>query len=171
MVRRDPRLRQPRDHQQLAQMPGVRAVALGALLIPAPRRGLGRLGQVNASADRTQLLDDKPPARRRLQRDLRFHAAKATQEPRHRLAMRRRDPRPAHLAGLGVDRLGADLPSMLVQSHYDRHTGPPQAPRFTDLRGLSALELRRSLLMPSFEPTLWASGQRRKPGPLLLPGI
>jgi hypothetical protein len=24
---------------------------------------------------------------------------------------------------------------MLIQSHYDRHTGPPQAPRFQSLRG------------------------------------
>jgi len=35
---------------------------------------------------------------------------------------------------------------MLVTSHYDRHLGPPQAPRFERLRGpRAALELRRSL--------------------------
>src|SRR5215218_8824994 len=113
---------------------------------------------MRAAADRADLLDHKPPARRRLQRHLEVKTLEAVQEPRHRLAMRRRDPRPAHLAGLGIDPLGRDLPSMLVKSHYDRHTGPPQAPRFTDLRGSSALELRRSLLMPSFTP-------RRKPRP------
>jgi hypothetical protein len=31
---RDPRLRQPADHQQLAQMARVGAIALGALLVP-----------------------------------------------------------------------------------------------------------------------------------------
>jgi hypothetical protein len=41
----DPRLRQPREHQQLAQMPGVRAIALGALLVAAPSTGLRGLGQ------------------------------------------------------------------------------------------------------------------------------
>jgi hypothetical protein len=84
---------------------------------------------VHAGADPPQLLDHKPPARRRLQRHLQLGSAKATQKPPHRLAMRRRHPRPADLAGLGVDPLGADLPSMLVKTHYDRHTGPPQAPR------------------------------------------
>ena len=44
---RDPRLRQPVDHQQLAKMPGVRAVGLGALLSPPPGGGLRRLGQTH----------------------------------------------------------------------------------------------------------------------------
>src|SRR5215213_1839415 len=131
-------------------MPRVRPVALGALLVPAPRGGLGRLGQMHAGVDRAQLLDHEPPAGRRLQRDLQLLAAKATQKPPHRLAMRRRNPRPTHLTGLGLDPLGSDLPSMLIKSHYDHPTGPPHAPPFTDLRGSSALELRRSLLMPSF---------------------
>src|SRR3954451_2054789 len=48
---RDPRFRQPADHQQLAQMPGVGAIALRALLGPAPRRGLGRLGEMDARAN------------------------------------------------------------------------------------------------------------------------
>ena len=56
-------------------------------------------------------------------------AAEAPQEPPYRLAMRRRHPRPLHLAGRSIESLGGDLPTMLVKSHYDRHTGPPQAPR------------------------------------------
>jgi len=32
---------------------------------------------------------------------------------------------------------------MLIQSHYDRHQGPPQAPWSEHLRELSALEQRR----------------------------
>src|SRR5215211_2682768 len=102
------------------------------------------------AAHRADLLDHEPPTGRGLQPDLKLPTIEAAQEPRHRFAMRRRDPRPAHLAGLGSEPLRGDLPSMLVKSHYDRHKGPPQAPRFTDLRGSSALELRRSLLMPSF---------------------
>jgi hypothetical protein len=42
---RDPRFREPPDHQELAQMPCVRAIALGPFLRPAARRRLGRLGQ------------------------------------------------------------------------------------------------------------------------------
>jgi len=59
MVGRDPRLRQPADHQQLAQMPGIRPIGLGALLVPAPRGRLRRLGQMHTGADRAQLLDLK----------------------------------------------------------------------------------------------------------------
>jgi hypothetical protein len=63
---RDPRLRQSADHQQLAQMPGVRSVALGALLGSPPGRRLGRLGEMHPGAHPPQLLDHEPPARRRL---------------------------------------------------------------------------------------------------------
>jgi hypothetical protein len=40
------------------------------------------------------------------------------------------DPTPAYLAGGRVERVERDLLSVLVKSHYDRHKGPPQAPRF-----------------------------------------
>jgi hypothetical protein len=129
MVRRDPRLRQPRDHQQLAQMPRVRAITLGALLVAAARAGLRRLGQMRPAADRADLLDHEPPTRRRLQRDVQVRATEPLQEPPHALAMRRRDPRPADLAGLDLEPVRGHLPSMLIKSHYDRHTGPPHAPR------------------------------------------
>jgi hypothetical protein len=92
--------------------------------------------------DRAQLLDHEPPARRGPQRHLELAAAETLQKPPDRLAMRRRHPRPAHLTGRGVDPLGSDLPSMLIKSHYDRHTGPPQAPRLKRPRGLAPLELR-----------------------------
>ena len=45
-----------------------------------------------------QLLDDEPPARRRLERDLELLAGKPAQEPAHALTVRRRHPRPADLA-------------------------------------------------------------------------
>jgi len=131
---RDPRLRQPADHQQLAQVPGVGAVALGALLGSPPGRGLRRLGEMHTGAHPPQLLDHEPPARRRLQRRLKLLVAEAAKEPTHVRAMRRRDPRPRDLAGRRVDPLGGDLRSMLIKSHYDRHQGPPQAPRFARLR-------------------------------------
>ena len=88
--RRDPRLRQPPDHQQLAQMPRVGAVGLGTLLVAAPRARLRRLGQMRPGTDRVQLLDHKPPARRRLQRHLELPAAETAQKLPDALAVRRR---------------------------------------------------------------------------------
>jgi hypothetical protein len=104
-------------------MAGVGAIALGALLGPAPRRRLGRLGQMNVRPDRRELLDHEPPARRGLQRHLEFHVAEALGEPPHPNAMRRRNALTRDLTGRGVDPLGSDLRSMLIQSHYDRHRG------------------------------------------------
>src|SRR3954451_8575871 len=120
-------------------MPGVRTVALGALLVPAPRGGLRRLGQMHPGTDRAQLLHDEPPAGRRLQRHLKLLTAETAQEALHRLAIRRRHPCPRHLAELGVDPLGGDLPSMLIKSHYDHPTGPPQAPRLNTCADLPRL--------------------------------
>src|ERR1019366_4146110 len=148
MIGRHPRLRQPTDHQQLPQMLRVRAVALGPLLVPAQRTRRRRLPKMHPSVDATQL-NNEPPARRRLKRDLELLAREPGEKPSHALTVRRRDTSPADLTRLGIDPLGRDLRSVLIQSHYDRHLGPPQAPRFERLRGLSALELRRSLLMPS----------------------
>src|SRR4051794_7885823 len=112
-------------------MAGVGAVGLGSLLVAPPRGGLGPLGQVNPRADLTQLLDDEPPAGRRLQRRLELLAGEVLQEVADVIAVRGRHPGPAYLAGLGVDPVGRDLRTMLIESHYDRHTGPPQAPRLT----------------------------------------
>ena len=114
---RDPRLRQPADHQQLPQMSGVRPVALRALLVPAQRRGLRRLREVHPRADAVELLDHEPPARRRFQRHLELLPAEAAKEPAHAGAVRRRHPRPRDLAGRRIDPLRGDLRSMLVKSH------------------------------------------------------
>ena len=135
VIGRDPRLRQPADHQQLAQMPGVRAIALGALLGAAQRRGLRRLGQMHAGADRrSSSTTNRQPVV--------ASSATSSSWPRNRsrtaaprLAVRRRHARARDLAGRGVDPLGGDLRSMLIKSHYDRHQGPPQAPRSKRLRG------------------------------------
>src|SRR3954447_2226391 len=76
------------------------AVGLGALLVAAPRGGVGRLGQVDLGADRAELLDDDPPPGRRLQRRLEPLANEPRQQPADLLAMGRRNARPADLAGL-----------------------------------------------------------------------
>src|SRR5215207_7813012 len=104
-------------------MARVGAIALGALLGPATRGGLGRLGQMDPSTDRAELLDDKPPPRRRLQRDLELLIAETLGEPPHPGAMCRRHALARHLTGRRVDPLGGDLRSMLIESHYDRHRG------------------------------------------------
>ena len=88
VIGRDPRLRQPLDHQQLPQMPRVRTVALRALLRSPQPRGLRRLGQMHARADPAQLLDHEPPAGRRLQRHLQLRAAETLQGT----SARQRDP-------------------------------------------------------------------------------
>jgi hypothetical protein len=130
-----PRLRQPSDHQQLAHVARVGAVALGALLVPAPGGSLSRLREMHDRARTPQLLGHEPPAGRRLQRDLELLTTEPLGEPAHARPVRRRDPRPRDLTGLGVDPLRGDLRSVLIQTHYDRHLGPPQVPRFASLRG------------------------------------
>jgi hypothetical protein len=86
-------------------------------------------------ANPAQLLDNEPPASRRLQRDLKLPAAETRQELPHRSAVRRHHARALHLSGLSVEPLARDLSSMLIKSDYDAHKGPPQAPRFPSLRG------------------------------------
>jgi len=102
-------------------MPRVGAVVLGTLLVPASCGGLGRLGQMHRRPDSPQFLDDEPPARRRLHRDLELAPAEALQEPPHARAVGRRHPGAAHLAGGRIQPVGRDLRSMLIESHYDRH--------------------------------------------------
>jgi hypothetical protein len=94
---RDPGLRQPPDHHQLAQVPGVGAVALGALLGPAPRSSLRRFGETDLRPDRLELLDDEAPARRRFQRDVELFAAKRRTPSRSAGAMRFREISPVSL--------------------------------------------------------------------------
>ena len=117
VIGRDPRLREPAGHQQLPQMPGVRTVALRALLAPPQGRGLRRLGQVHPRADRVKLLDDEPPARRGLQRHLELLASEAANELVNTSPVSGRHPRARDLAGGRIDPVGGDLRSMLVKSH------------------------------------------------------
>jgi hypothetical protein len=104
-------------------MPRVGAVVLGALRVAAPRRGLGRLRQMHRRPSALQLLDDEPPARRRLQRDLELAPREALKEPSHAGTVGRRHARTADLAAVGVQPVRRDLRSMLIESHHDRHSG------------------------------------------------
>jgi len=90
---------------------------------------------MHRGAHPSQLLDDEPPTRRRLKRDLELHATEPLKKPPHRGAVRGRHASALNLTGIGIDPLAGDLSSMLIKSHYDAHQGPPQAPRFECLRG------------------------------------
>jgi hypothetical protein len=113
-------------------MARVGAVGLGSLLVAAPRRGLGRLGEMDIGADRAQLLHHETPPRRRLQRRRDLPPGEPRREPPDVISVRGRHAGAADLTGLGVQPLGGDLSPMLIQSHYDRPTGPPQAPRLAN---------------------------------------
>ncbi len=91
VIRRDPRLRQPTDHQQLPHMASVRAVALGALLVPAAGCGLGRLSKMHDRTNAAQLLSHEAPASRLLQPSLELLVSEALAEPAHTSSVRRRD--------------------------------------------------------------------------------
>jgi hypothetical protein len=69
-------------------VPRVGAIGLGALLVPPPRRRLGRLGEMDLGADRAQFLGDEAPTRRR-------SSATSSCCPAKRLKNRRTSPRSA----------------------------------------------------------------------------
>jgi hypothetical protein len=49
-----------------------------------------------------------------------------------------RDSAAADLAGVGVDPIGRDLGTVLIESHYDRHHGTSSSARVNYLRILRA---------------------------------
>jgi hypothetical protein len=100
-------------------MTSVRAVGLGAVLAAAQRRRLSRLGQMHPRPRRPQLLDQKPPAGRRLGRDLQLLAGESRQEPPHASPIGRAHPRAADLTALKLDPVRGDLRPMLVYAHHD----------------------------------------------------
>ncbi|MFI5027757.1 MAG: hypothetical protein ACHQCF_02090 [Solirubrobacterales bacterium] len=104
-------------------MAGIGAIALGARLGAAPRRGLGWLGQAHLGAYPAQLLDHKAPARRRLQGDFQLMVGESIEKAAHPGPVCGGDARSRQLPGVGVDPIGADLRSVLVKSHDDRHFG------------------------------------------------
>jgi hypothetical protein len=104
--RRDPRFGQPPDQEQLAQMPRVCPVGLGALALALQPAGLGRLGEMHLGANSLELLREEPPAGRGLQRDLEILTGETLKELPHSGPVGRCDPRAEHLRGDRVDPLG-----------------------------------------------------------------
>jgi hypothetical protein len=115
-------LRQPPGHQQLTQVPRVRAIGLRALLVALERARLGRLGQVRLSADRDEFLDHEPPARRGFQSHLEMPALKPGKEPPHATSIGGNHARARHLTSLRVQPLRSDLRAVLIKPHHDRHS-------------------------------------------------
>jgi hypothetical protein len=121
VLRRDPGLWQAVLDEQLAQQPGVETVGLGAALAAASRGGLGRLGEMHLRARALQLLNDKAPARHRL--DCRDHlfALEAIQEPPQRLAVGRPNATRLDFAAVEIKRIEGDLRAMHIEAKEDRH--------------------------------------------------
>jgi hypothetical protein len=116
-------------------MAGVRTIALGVLLVPAPGGRLSRFSEVDNRSDAPQLLSHEPPARRRLQPDLELLATEPLTEPAHASTVRGRDPRPGHLASLGIDPFSSDLRSMLINPITIAISGLLKLRGFNGLRG------------------------------------
>lgn len=114
--RRDPRVRDPADSQQLAQMSGVSKVSLRAPLLALQRARFGRLRQMHLSTDTLEFRNDDPPAGRCLQRDFKTALAERLQERADTSPVRRRDPRARDLTGDGVDPLRRDLRPVLIKA-------------------------------------------------------
>jgi len=71
-----------------------------------------------------QLLDHEAPARGRLKRRLHLHAVELPKEAADAHAVGRANAAARDLARVGVQPLGGDLASVLVESHhYDYHRG------------------------------------------------
>src|SRR5215210_1710316 len=133
-------------------MAGVEAIGLGPLLAPLQRLGLRRLRQMRLDSGSAKLLDDVAPAGGGLHGD----GDLLTREPfgeliepgPQALAGSRADLAAMQLAALHLYVVEGDLLSMYVETTYNVHVGPPQAPLFTRHGyGLtaSASELGRSL--------------------------
>src|SRR6516165_3459958 len=131
-------------------MAGVRAVGLRPLLVPAQRGRLRRLGQMHHRADRAQLLDEKPPAGSRLERDLQLLSSEPLKEPAHPDPVRRSDAGATDLAAGQIDPLSGDLRPMLVNTHHDRHP-TSQTPRRGQAANLRPFEYVGRRSVPSVQ--------------------
>ena len=126
--------------EQVEHQVAVGLVGLGAPLAPPLGRGLGRVGEVSDEARPLDLLDDKAPARRALEREVRLTTGEALQPLAQRLARRRADPAAPHLTALQVERLRRDLPAVYVKCAYDLHLGTSSSSTvFKDLRAVTRL--------------------------------
>src|SRR4051794_32392864 len=94
------------------------------------------------------LLHDEPPAGAGLDRERRRRPVDGGLQPAAQHPVRGGDPTPTGLAAALIQIVEGDLPPVNVQSAYDPHRGPPQAPTADAPNG--APELRGSLRMSSF---------------------
>jgi hypothetical protein len=106
-------------------MPGVSPVGLRALTAALQATALNHLAEMHLGTDPVRLLGQKPPAGRRLQRDLETLAPKPGQEPADPGAVSRRDPRTRDLPGDRVDPLrresARDADPFPSPASYDHH--------------------------------------------------
>src|SRR3954447_22854511 len=146
-------------------MSGVGAVGLRTPHGPAGGRGVGRLRQMRLDPGTLQLLHDEPPAGAGLDRERRRRSIDVRLEPAtQQHPVRRGDATPPGLAAALIQIVEGDLPPVNVQSAYDPHRGPPQAPTADALN--SAPELRGSLRMSSFPRWRgWRTGRRGRAWP------
>src|SRR5215213_7917967 len=141
--------------EQIPQVPGIQPVGLGSLLLAPHGPRVGRFGQVWLTARSLKFLDHEAPARGRFQREGGFLALEPG-EPRTQILTRGgADLAGLDLAGVYLYIVEGDLLPMHVESAYNLHCGASSS-SVTDINAvmisLSALELRRSLFMPSFLP-------------------
>src|SRR4051794_32680586 len=100
------------------------------------------------------LLHDEPPAGAGLDRERRRRPVDGGLQPAaQQHPVRGGDSTPTGLAAALIEIVEGDLPPVNVQSAYDPHRGPPQAPTADAPNG--APELRGSLRMSSFWPARW----------------
>ena len=115
----------------------------------AQRGGVGRLGQMRAHPGRGQLLGDITPPGAPLERQMRLRLpGQMPGQPAGQMRpIRRRDPAPLQLTGVGVDTVEGDLLPMDVQSSYDGHRDLLKLPRAPSapVRNDHPSELRRPL--------------------------
>jgi hypothetical protein len=132
---RYPRLREPLNHQQVPQMPGIEPIGLGSLLTALQGLGLRWIGQMGLDARPTKLLDHVAPAGGRLHGDGRLLTGEAFGEPFQPgpevFPIGRLDLAPMYFAGLQLHVVESDLLPVQVETAYNVHSGSPQAPLFT----------------------------------------
>ena len=145
MVRRDPRLGQPSDHQQLATWRASARSLLARFLFP--RRAAVSAGSArcttaptrrNSSATKRQPVVASSA-------DLELLTTEPLRELAHASPVRRRDPRSRDLTGVGVDPLCGDLRSVLIQTITIVIWGLLKLHGLQACAATAAPELRRSL--------------------------
>jgi hypothetical protein len=112
--------------------------------------GVGRFGQMRFEPRRGDLLDDIPPTGAALDRQRDRATSRSwrdvvAQPPPEPLPVGLPEPAPPRIAGLHIECIERDLPSVQIQPTYHRHQGPPRSNTdASTTTWLSAHEPRRS---------------------------